>query len=84
MTGMSRMTGSIGITTCRMTGMIGETRLTRMTGMTGTNYWGGWVTGMTGVTLVTCDLGVLANSLEKKEFFPFLLSELQNLPLDEG
>ena len=38
---------------------------------------------MTGVTWVTCDLGVLTNSLEKKEFF-FLLSELQNLPLDEG
>ena len=41
MAGMSSMTRSIGITTCRMTGMIGETRLTRMTGMTGTNYWGG-------------------------------------------
>ena len=39
---------------------------------------------MTGVTLVTCDLGVFTNSLEKKEFFPFLLSELQNLLLDEG
>ena len=42
------------------------------------------VTGMTGVTWVTCDLGILTNSLEKKEFSSFLLSELQNLPLDEG
>jgi len=68
---MSGMTGLIGITTCRMTGMIGETRLTKMTGNTGVAR----VTGMTGMT---CDLGVLTN------FFSFSLHKLQNVTLDEG
>ena len=51
MTGMSRMTGSIGKNTCRMTGMIGETtlRLTKMMGTTGTSG----LTKMTGLAWLT-------------------------------
>ena len=46
---MNRLTGLIGKTTCRIAGIIGETRLTKMMGTTGTSR----LTKMTGLAWIT-------------------------------